>query len=468
MVAQTTSVWGLTPAQLHDRFWASRGVQVVRQGEDGAIVGRAELFLLTDAQSLAMFNLKTPVDLLCWMKPRLLFVRLMDRRERGYRERAVTNAQRQFLRFERLYGAAESRLARVALTTDRELTRIWQHASTPREGWHRLRAAAGRSTRHVVSVPGSVYDREDHRDLIEFSQRLVQVWRRPDATIERARHHDSSVWIDADSHVASSTCFIGPVWVGAGRRVDDHLSVVGPSILWDEPGQRPSVRTIQWDQIEPTQLPRGKVKTRPISSLARGTKRGFEIVFAIVALLLTLPFYPLVMFAIWLEDGPPFFFVHRRESREGREFPCIKFRSMGRDADRIKPQLVTANQADGPQFFIADDPRLTRVGRFLRSWNIDELPQFINVLMGHMSVVGPRPSPYHENQYCPPWREARLSVRPGVTGLWQVMRSRKAGCDFQEWIKFDIEYVETANWRLDLWIIWRTVCVTLLHADRTN
>jgi lipopolysaccharide/colanic/teichoic acid biosynthesis glycosyltransferase len=417
---------------------------------------------------MALFDLRAPVEVLCWVKPQLLTVRLKDRRERGYRERAVMSPERQFLRFERLYGAAESRLARVALTTDRALARIWQESLTPREGWRELRQAAGRRARHVLRVPGSVYDREDQQDLVEFSRRLVQVWRRPDSTIDRARHHDSSVWIDADTQVSSRTRFIGPVWVGAGRRIQDHLSVVGPGILWDDPRQRPSVRTIQWGQIEPTQRPKSDIRPRPASSLTRGAKRAFDIIFALLALLATLPLYPLLFLAIWLEDGRPFFFVHPRESLGGREFPCIKFRSMRKDADRVKAELVAVNQADGPQFFIQNDPRLTRVGSFLREWNLDELPQFINVLLGQMSVVGPRPSPYHENQYCPPWREARLSVRPGITGLWQVMRSRKAGCDFQEWIKFDIQYVETANWRLDLWIIWRTICVTLLRRQGAN
>jgi hypothetical protein len=96
---------------------------------------------------------------------------------------------------------------------------------------------------------------------------------------------------------------------------------------------------------------------------------------------------------------------------------------MKRNADQIKQQIKAQNKADGPQFYIPNDPRLTRVGAILRACQIDEIPQFINVLLGHMSVVGPRPSPYEENQYCPPWREARLSVRPGITGLWQIKRT---------------------------------------------
>ena len=468
MVAQT-SIWGLTPVQLHDRFWAARGIQVVRQGESGAIVGRAELFLLTDSQSLAMFDLRASLEVLNWLKPQLLIVRLKDRRERGYRERAVMSRERQFLRFERLYGAAESRLARVALTTNRALARIWQESQNPREGWRQLRRAAGPRARHVLSVPGNVYDRADQQDLLAFSRRLVQDWRRPNATIDRARHHDSSVWIDADTQLSPGTRFIGPVWVGAGRRIGDHLSVVGPSILWDDPRQRPAVNTIQWGQIEPTERTRSEIRPRPASSLNRAAKRAFDIAFALLALLATLPLYPLVFLAILLEDGRPFFFAHRRESIGGREFPCIKFRSMRKDADRMKAQLKAQNQADGPQFYIEieDDPRLTRVGKLLRRYNLDELPQFFNVLAGHMSVVGPRPSPHAENQFCPPWREARLSVRPGITGLWQIKRTRRRGSDFQEWIKYDIEYVEKRTFWLDLVIIFKTLSIMLGKVSRS-
>jgi lipopolysaccharide/colanic/teichoic acid biosynthesis glycosyltransferase len=193
----------------------------------------------------------------------------------------------------------------------------------------------------------------------------------------------------------------------------------------------------------------------------RISKRLFDLAFAAAALLLTLPLYPLVMLAIWLEDGRPFFFAHRRETLAGREFPCLKFRSMRKDSEELKRHIAGHNHADGPQFFIPSDPRLTRVGRVIRKLNLDELPQFLNVLLGHMSVVGPRPSPYKENQYCPAWREARLSVRPGITGLWQVLRTRQQGQDFQEWIRFDLEYVRRAGWPLDLWIIWKTAAMLL-------
>jgi lipopolysaccharide/colanic/teichoic acid biosynthesis glycosyltransferase len=140
---------------------------------------------------------------------------------------------------------------------------------------------------------------------------------------------------------------------------------------------------------------------------------------------------------------------------------------MRKDSEEIKARLMAQNQADGPQFFIKNDPRLTKVGAFIREYQIDELPQLFNIVKGDMRVVGPRPSPFKENQYCPPWREARLSVRPGLTGLWQISRTREEGNDFQEWIKYDIRYVEKQSFWLDLWIIWRTIVLLVKRATKS-
>jgi lipopolysaccharide/colanic/teichoic acid biosynthesis glycosyltransferase len=248
--------------------------------------------------------------------------------------------------------------------------------------------------------------------------------------------------------------------------VRDGETVVGPAILWDDPVSRPQTEAIEWLDLEPTEpspdpVPRGD------TPLARIAKRGFDVAFAALAILLTLPLYPFIVLAIWLEDGRPFLFGHKRETRGGREFRCWKFRSMRKDAERMKADLAAKNQADGPQFFMEHDPRLLRVGRLLRKYNFDELPQFFNVLLGDMSVVGPRPSPRQENQFCPAWREARLSVRPGITGLWQIKRTRRRGSDFQEWIRYDIEYVERRSWRLDLYIIWKTISTVMFKVSRT-
>jgi lipopolysaccharide/colanic/teichoic acid biosynthesis glycosyltransferase len=452
------TLWGLTPLQLHDRFWAARGVEVVRQGERSEIVRGAELFLLTDPRTLVIFRLRDLVGMLSWLKPEILFVRLTSSRQRGYRETVLAEPSGRFQRFERTYDASETHLTRLALTRDETLARAFQTASSTGEGWRAVRRIVARRGRAAARVAGKIYDRSKPADTAQFVRDLIGYWRSPSASIPRARSVAALAWGDQDAQIDRGARFVGPVWVGAGRHVGPDTPVVGPAALWDDPACRPEITGIQWLEIEPTEAFNRHPRAN-LSSFDRAAKRVFDVLFALVVLACTLPLYPLIMLAIWVEDGRPFFFAHTRETRGGSEFGCLKFRSMRRDAEQIKLQMRTQNQADGPQFRFEDDPRLTRVGRFLRASNLDELPQFLNVLRGDMSVVGPRPSPRAENQYCPPWREARLSVRPGITGLWQVKRTRRRGLDFQEWIRYDIQYVENMSFWLDISIIWQTLVV---------
>jgi lipopolysaccharide/colanic/teichoic acid biosynthesis glycosyltransferase len=464
-LAPSRTIWGLDPQQLHTRYWAAHGVQVVRLGEPSEIVKHAELFLLTDSGSLALFSLSPLMDALNWIKPQVLFVRLHDGHERGYREDVVLDDAERFVKFQRVYDAS-SHLARVALTPDRDIAQLWQSAPDPLTGWRRLRRFIRRHDRATQSVEGAVYDGNVDRELACFLHDLMLQWKRPDSTILRAMSGGVEIWKDPNANIDLSAKFIGPVWIGAGRSVDAGATVIGPAVIWDDPHQRPPIEEFQWLDIEPSEPPEDP-NPRAGSLLDRASKRLFDLTFSMLGIVLTLPLYPFIMLAIWIEDGRPFLFTHRRETLGGREFPCVKFRSMRKDAEKMKAELRAKNQADGPQFFIEKDPRLTRVGAFLRRYNLDELPQFFNVLAGHMSIVGPRPSPHAENQYCPPWREARLSVRPGITGLWQIKRTRRSGTDFQEWIKYDIEYVEKRTFWLDLVIIFRTFSVMLGKVSRS-
>jgi lipopolysaccharide/colanic/teichoic acid biosynthesis glycosyltransferase len=464
--AEPRTLWGLDPFQLYTRFWAAHGVQVVRQGEPSPIVKHAELFLLTEPRTLVLFKLRSVVmDALNWVKPQVLFLRLHDTREHGYREQVVADESDRFMRFQRLYDTSQH-LARVVLTPEREVAQLWQSAPSPLTGWRRLRRFTPRIDRMTLSVDGAAFAQDNDRELAWFFQELLPSWLHPDATIPRAHRGPGGIWKDPTSSVGPGSKFIGPVWIGAGRHITaERTPVIGPAILWDDPRQKPATEAIQWLDIQPTQAPLDPTP-KSTTTAERVLKRGFDIVFSFFAILFTLPIYPFIMLAIWLEDGRPFFFAHMRETMGGHDFPCLKFRSMRKDAEKIKRELKAKNQADGPQFYIENDPRLTRVGKFLRKYNLDELPQFFNVFVGHMSVVGPRPSPHAENQFCPPWREARLSVRPGVTGLWQIRRTRRAGSDFQEWIKYDIEYVENRSWWLDIVIIWKTIGTMLRKGMR--
>lgn len=198
-------------------------------------------------------------------------------------------------------------------------------------------------------------------------------------------------------------------------------------------------------------------------------KRLFDATAALTGLIVLSPLM-LVAAALvkWTSPGPALF-GHRRQGLGGREFLCWKFRSMRKDADKLQDQLRAKNEVDGPQFKMADDPRVTTIGAWLRRTNIDELPQLFNVLFGQMSLVGPRPSPDKENQLCPAWRRTRLSVKPGITGLWQVLRRRnRPDSDFQEWIYYDVEYARHRSFLLDIEILlWTPVSILApRHVDR--
>ncbi|MDB5322239.1 MAG: putative glycosyltransferase [Phycisphaerales bacterium] len=462
------TVWGLDPVQLHDRFWAQHGVQVVRPDEGShpqPISGDALLYLLVEPQVLVTFESGEEIRTLYSSDAELTYIRVHDPRGRGYRERVITDSGDNFLRFERSYNRPARRLIRAAFTPDRRLAEAWRRGvandTHGADGWTKLRERVPRRRRSILVTDGVAYDRRNDTELARLVRDLTRLWAGPGWMIPRAAHVAPGVWADTTVALDPRARFVGPVWIGAGRKLDPRTTLIGPFVLWDDPAARPQPDPIVWPALRHLDLPATR---RPADALAHHTgrcgaacKRAFDVCFALVALAITLPFYPLICLAIWLEDGRPFFFAHRRETRGGREFPCLKFRSMHSDAERMKQQLAGRNQADGPQFFMVKDVRVTRVGRLLRKTRLDELPQFLNVLLGHMSVVGPRPSPYKENQFCPPWREARLSVRPGITGLWQVKRTRKAGQDFQEWIRYDIEYVENASFWLDVAIIFRTV-----------
>lgn len=417
----------------------------------------ADLYMLTDLRTLAVFRLRPIIKKLQWGRQEVIFVRMHYRASTSYRESIAVDELGRFNRFTRHYGHEDRQVARIAMTRDRRVAELWQASDGSLSTWRQFRLQTRQRRRQVVVAEGDHYDRYDLAELDRLVTDLIKTWPRPDFTIDGLKQIQPGVWADRGATTDTTLRFLGPAWIGAGRQLDGENSVVGPAAIWDDEQARPKARQHEWGPADLTQCHVRTASPKQTTQWRRVSQRCFDVAFALGVLLLTLPLYPLIMLAIWLEDGGPFLFAHKRETVGGREFGCLKFRSMRKDAERIKAQIMANNQSDGPQFFIEDDPRVTRMGRFMRKTNLDEIPQFINVLMGDMSVVGPRPSPRKENQYSPAWREARLSVRPGITGWWQVCRTRKAGLDFQEWIKFDIEYVERASWKLDLLIIWRTL-----------
>jgi exopolysaccharide biosynthesis polyprenyl glycosylphosphotransferase len=192
-----------------------------------------------------------------------------------------------------------------------------------------------------------------------------------------------------------------------------------------------------------------------IGTWQRAFKRSLDLVVAVMGLLVLSPLFLLVALAIKLESPGPVFFWQARLGRGGREFAICKFRSMHQGAEERKDELVTLNEATGPIFKMREDPRLTSVGRVLRRWSLDELPQLYNVVRGEMSLVGPRPPTPSEVEKYEDWQLKRLSVRPGMTGLWQV--SGRSEVPFAEMMLLDIYYVENWSPALDAEILLRTI-----------
>jgi exopolysaccharide biosynthesis polyprenyl glycosylphosphotransferase len=206
-------------------------------------------------------------------------------------------------------------------------------------------------------------------------------------------------------------------------------------------------------------LPALAFSTAPSDELALAAKRGFDVLASAAALVLLTPLFLLVAVAIKLDSPGPVFFRQRRVGLNGRAFTFHKFRSMRLDAEAQLAALRAQNEVGGPVFKMRNDPRVTRVGRFIRRTSLDELPQFWNVLRGEMSIVGPRPPlPAEVRQYAR-WQRRRLSVKPGITCTWQV--SGRSGIDFEQWMELDLDYID--NWSLwrDVEIVFKTIPAVL-------
>jgi len=188
-------------------------------------------------------------------------------------------------------------------------------------------------------------------------------------------------------------------------------------------------------------------------------KRAIDVVGASVALLLVLPFMILTAILIKLESPGPVFFHQARLGRRGRPFRFYKFRSMCEEAVELRAVLEGLNEVSGPVFKIRKDPRLTAVGRAIRKMSVDELPQLWHVITGEMSLVGPRPPVPEEVGQYEPWMLERLSVKPGLTCIWQV--SGRSDIGFDEWMRLDLEYVRRRSLWLDLKILAQTIPAVL-------
>jgi exopolysaccharide biosynthesis polyprenyl glycosylphosphotransferase len=236
-------------------------------------------------------------------------------------------------------------------------------------------------------------------------------------------------------------------WQLEGTGVD---LIVAPQ-LTDIAGPRVHIRPVEG-------LPLLYVEEPTLSGVAWLVKNLLDRVVAALGLIVTLPLLVAVALAIKLSDRGPVFFRQRRVGREGKTFSVWKFRTMYVDAEERLAALVDQNESDGLLFKIRNDPRVTPVGRFLRASSLDELPQLVNVLLGEMSLVGPRPLPAEDGDFLGDVRR-RLLVRPGITGLWQV--SGRSDLSWDDAVRLDLYYVDNWSLTFDLTILWRTVGVVL-------
>ena len=203
-----------------------------------------------------------------------------------------------------------------------------------------------------------------------------------------------------------------------------------------------------------------RLRSQWLTHGTRFIKRALDIVVSLTALILVSPLFLVVAVAVWIEDGGPVFFTQTRVGQFGRLFKMVKIRSMCLDAEQRLKELLAKNQhQEGVTFKLKDDPRITRVGKWLRKYSLDELPQLYNVLKGDMSLVGPRPPLPREVAMYSLAHRRRLATRPGITCLWQI--SGRSNIDFSGQVKLDVTYIENQSLWSDLKILLRTIPAVL-------
>lgn len=186
-------------------------------------------------------------------------------------------------------------------------------------------------------------------------------------------------------------------------------------------------------------------------------KRSIDVIGSLCGLILLSPILLVIMALIKLESKGPVIFSQDRVGQYGKKFKMYKFRSMVVNAEELKKKLQAQNEMSGPMFKMKDDPRVTKIGKFIRKTSLDEIAQLVNVLKGDMSLVGPRPSLPQEVEQFEAWMHRRHDVKPGLTCYWQV--SGRNNIDFEDWMKLDIKYVQDRNLWVDIKLIFKTVGV---------
>ena len=235
----------------------------------------------------------------------------------------------------------------------------------------------------------------------------------------------------------------------------------GVDVVLTLPPQFPNQAKMEIANVSGFDLPMIGLRRTPTGELRLAAKRMIDIVGGLIGLLIAAPVMIATAIAIKVDSKGPVLFQQTRSGRNGRRFTMYKFRSMVVDAEEKKKALMHLNEMGGPVFKIKRDPRITKIGALIRKTSVDELPQLFNIVKGDMSLVGPRPPLPSEVEDYEAWQRRRLSVKPGLTGLWQV--SGRNQVDFDEWMQMDLEYIDNWSLWLDIKIIFKTVPAVLFH-----
>jgi lipopolysaccharide/colanic/teichoic acid biosynthesis glycosyltransferase len=456
------TVWGLSADELHDAYWGAQGVQVLRRASFEAVDPNADLYLLIESDQMVLFDLKSLVSRIAWRAASLTRLRVVSASDHMYSEHVKVDDDGRVDCVSREYFSRGRAAYRVLLTRRRGLAYLWVHCGSRRYCWTRIRAKVRSSDIDNWRCEGGCFTTGDCAEERRMIDHVVSIWPDPCQAIDGLDEIRENVWSCGRTvPLQDDAVLIGPVWLGRRADLGTARCFIGPTWIEDaavgsasasSPARVRRIRDI--DPADQMSRPDDQREARQFYLVA---KRTFDLAASMAGLIVLSPLIVFISLLTLIFSGRPVFYGHVRQTRGGRNFRCWKFRTMVQNAEAIKAEVAAQNACDGPQFFIQNDPRVTRIGRILRKYHLDELPQLWNVLRGQMSLVGPRPSPDAENQICAPWRELRLSVRPGITGLWQLRSSREPGRDFQEWIRFDTEYVERATFWLDLKIIIATV-----------
>lgn len=321
-------------------------------------------------------------------------------------------------------------------------------------------------------------------------------------------NNEERIWWGENTKIAEKAFLLGPIIVGNDSIIEEGCQIIGPTVIGNRCKINRNVlvrESIIWDEtllsestiVENSIITGGKhnpqphsyrhaivlsdkvnisdlellnrdftmnyiFKREPSMILRRIRLKAYEILKRIFdftsSLLLIILFSPLfIIFSLIIKvnSSGAAFFRQKRCGKDGKEFNMIKFRTMIDKAEEEREKLLQLNECDGPMFKIKNDPRITKVGKFLRETYLDELPQLLNVLKGDMSLVGPRPLALEEMRYCPSWRDNRLKVKPGITGLWQISKYDRNS--FYQWIKYDNHYIHNRSFWLDLKILFKTM-----------